>query len=43
LSLLNNRSDEQTIFTIEDITDENGNALGTRVHLKIYYKEMMEV
>lgn len=43
LSLLNNRPDEQTIFTIEDITDENGNALGTRVHLKIYYKEMMEV
>ena len=43
LSLLNNNSKEQTFFTIEDLTDENGNAIGTRVHLKIFYKEMMEV
>jgi len=43
LSLLNDNSNEQTFFTIEDMTDENGNATGTRVHLKIYYKEMVEV
>ncbi len=43
LSLLNNNSSNQTYFTIEDLTDENGNAIGTRVHLKIFYKEMMEV
>ncbi len=43
LSLLNNNSNEQTFFTIEDLVDENGKAIGTRVHLKIFYKEMMEV
>jgi hypothetical protein len=43
LSLLNNNSNEQTFFTIEDLTDEDGSATGTRVHLKIFYKEMMEV
>ena len=43
LSLLNNNSNEQTFFTIEDLTDESGNAKGTRVHLKIYFKEMIEV
>ena len=43
LSLLNNNSNEQTFFTIEDLIDENENTLGTRVHLKIFYKEMMEV
>jgi tetratricopeptide (TPR) repeat protein len=43
LSLLNNNSSRQTFFTIEDLTDENGNATGTRVHLKIFYKEMTEV
>ena len=43
LSLLNNNSNQQTFFTIEDLVDENGNAIGTRVHLKIFYKEMMEV
>ena len=42
LSLLNSNSNMQTVFTIEDIIDENGNALGTRVLLKIFYKEMME-
>jgi len=43
LSLLNDNAHGQTVFTIEDITDENGMAMGTRVHLKIYYKEMIEV
>lgn len=43
LGILNNNSNEQTFFSIEDLTDENGNAIGTRVHLKIYYKEMVEI
>ncbi len=43
LSLLNNKTNEQTFFTIEDLVDENGNPTGTRVRLKIFYKEMMEV
>jgi len=43
LSLLNNNSNEQTFFTMEDLVDENGNTTGTSVHLKIFYKEMMEV
>lgn len=43
LSLLNNNSNQQTFFTIEDLTDEKGNAIGTRVHLKIYYKEIVDV
>ncbi len=43
LSLLNNNSNQQTFFTIEDLIDENGKANGTRVHLKIFYKELIEV
>jgi tetratricopeptide (TPR) repeat protein len=43
LNLLNNNSGGKTDFTIEDITDENGNVLGTRVDLKIFYKEMMKL
>jgi sensor histidine kinase YesM len=43
LSLLNNNSNQQTFFTIEDLTNENGNAIGTRVHLKIYYKEIVDL
>ncbi len=43
LRLLNNNSNQQTFFTIEDLVDENGSAIGTRIHLKIFYKEMMEV
>jgi hypothetical protein len=43
LSLLNNNSNGETFFTIEDLTDENENAIGTRVHLKIYFKQMTEV
>jgi len=43
LNLLNNTANEQTFFTIEDLVDENGNAMGTRVHLKIFYKELTEV
>jgi hypothetical protein len=43
LSLLNNNSNGQTFFTIEDLRDENRNATGTRVCLKIYFKQMTEV
>jgi hypothetical protein len=43
LSLLNNNSDDETTFAIEDIKSENGEILGTRVHLTIYYKRMIEV
>lgn len=43
LSLLNTNSYEQTFFSIEDLTDENGNATGTKVHLKIFYRNIVEV
>src|SRR6185369_10439487 len=43
LSLLSNNSSEQTFFTIEDLADEIGNASGTRVHLRIYYKKVIEI
>ncbi len=43
LSLLNKYSDEQTFFKVEDLVDEKGNASGTRVHLKIHYRELTEV
>jgi len=43
LSLLNNNSNEHTFFIIEDLYDENGNANGTRVHLKLSYKELLDV
>jgi hypothetical protein len=42
LSLLNYHLNEQTFFTLEDLTDENGNATGTRVHLKIFFKQPKE-
>ena len=38
LAILNNNSNEQTFFTIEDINDEDGNASGTSVHLKYIIK-----
>lgn len=43
LALLNINMDEQTSFNFEDITDDEGNAAGTRVILKIYYLDLMEV
>ena len=42
LALLNQDMDVQTFFNIEDITDDEGNAAGTRVILKIHYKDLME-
>lgn len=43
LALLNINMDEQTSFNFEDITDDEGNAAGTRVILKIHYRDLMEV
>jgi tetratricopeptide (TPR) repeat protein len=37
-----NRDMEQTIFGIEDLVDENGKAIGTRVTIKIRYKKGIE-
>jgi LytS/YehU family sensor histidine kinase len=41
LALLN-RDIEQTFLNIEDLTDEEGEATGTRVTVKIRYKESIE-
>lgn len=42
LALLNMDADEQTFFNVEDITDNDGNILGTRVILKMNYRNLME-
>jgi tetratricopeptide (TPR) repeat protein len=42
LTLLNRNIETQTFFEIEDITDDEGNATGTRIILKIHYKDMVE-
>jgi len=42
LALLNGDNDVTTFFTIEDVTDISGNIAGTRVILKICYKELIE-
>lgn len=42
LALLNREKGVNTFYEIEDLLDENGNAAGTRVNLKISYKESVE-
>jgi LytS/YehU family sensor histidine kinase len=42
LALLNQDINEQSFFNIEDITDDEGNVAGTRVILKMHYKNMIE-
>ncbi|MFN2440325.1 MAG: sensor histidine kinase, partial [Chitinophagaceae bacterium] len=42
LELLNQEHTKGTTFIIEDVLDENGGIAGTRVHLKICYKESIE-
>ena len=42
LALLNREKSLQSFFEIEDLKDEMGNAFGTRVVLKISYKENVE-
>jgi LytS/YehU family sensor histidine kinase len=43
LALLNENAGEQTFFHIEDITDGQGNVKGTRVILKMNFKNLTEV
>ena len=43
LALLNKNHNEQTFFDIEDITDNGGKSAGTRVILKMNYKDLTEV
>jgi LytS/YehU family sensor histidine kinase len=42
LALLNQEKNAFTSYDIEDLEDETGNATGTRVNLKISYKETTE-
>jgi hypothetical protein len=41
LALLNQDKYMETFYTVEDILDENKNIAGTRVILKISYKELV--
>jgi len=43
LALHNKNHDAQTFFNIEDLTDNEGKSAGTRVVLKMNYKELTEV
>ena len=43
LALLNQSKNEQAIYNIEDLTDNEGNACGTRVVLKMPYRDLTEV
>jgi hypothetical protein len=43
LALLNKETDQPTLFNIEDIINEDGKPAGTRVILKMNYKDMMEI
>jgi LytS/YehU family sensor histidine kinase len=42
LSLLNQVTDVNAFFNIEDVTDDDGNALGTRVIVKMNYRDLLE-
>ena len=42
LALLNQDLNEQAFFNIEDITNEEGNAAGTRVILKMHYRNLVD-
>jgi hypothetical protein len=42
LALLNREQGLHTFYEIEDLEDENGNAAGTKVILKISFKESVE-
>ena len=43
LALLSSNEDEQAVFNIEDLTDNEGNAAGTKVILKMKYRKLAEV
>jgi hypothetical protein len=42
LALLNKNTDEKTFFNVEDVNDDEGNVAGTRVILKMNYKDLIE-
>ena len=42
LALLNQEEETKTFFNIEDLSDEEGNAAGTRVILKMHYVDVIE-
>ena len=42
LALLNGEMNNETSYKIDDVLDEAGNVSGTRVDLKIKYKEIIE-
>jgi sensor histidine kinase YesM len=42
LALLNRDESLQTNYKIEDLKDEEGNAAGTKVTLKVYFKKSVE-
>jgi tetratricopeptide (TPR) repeat protein len=43
LALLNRNMDDQASFNFEDITDDEGNAEGTRLILKIHFPDLISV
>jgi hypothetical protein len=43
LALLNKSKNEAAIFNIEDLVDEEGKGCGTKVVLRMSYKELTEV
>jgi len=43
LALLNQNTDAQSFFNIDDITDDKGNVEGTRVILKMNYRNLEEI
>jgi LytS/YehU family sensor histidine kinase len=42
LALLNQGVDVDKFFQIEDVTDDDGNSLGTRVIVKMNYRDLLE-
>ena len=43
LALLSRNEDEQAVFDIEDLTDKEGNAAGTKVILKMKNRKLVDV
>lgn len=39
---MNQTIDQKSFFDIDDIVDEDGNTSGTKVELKINYKDIIE-
>jgi sensor histidine kinase YesM len=42
LALLNKEQNKETAYQIEDVLNEEGDIAGTKVNLKIFYKEFLE-